>query len=82
MHQAPFLLVKDPYNATSARVGACQMSLSFTFKLHEGGNARRRNTPPPSQESVETQTSVSEGTTVIAKAVKMADRYHNPDPLI
>ena len=26
-----------------------------------GGNARRRNTPPPSQEPVETQTSVSEG---------------------
>ena len=38
MHQAPFLLVKDLSNATNIKVlGACEKSLSFTFKLHEGG---------------------------------------------
>ena len=57
------------------------MSLSFMFKLHEGGDARK-NTPPLGQESTETQTPTTEGDPIVAKAVKMADRYHNPDPLI
>ena len=37
---------------------------------------------PPKQESAETQTFNLRRDPIIAKAVKMADRYHNPDPLI
>ena len=44
------------------RLGTCKKSLSFTFKLHEGGNARKWNTPPPKLESVETQTPTTKGT--------------------
>ena len=47
-----------------------------------GGDARRRTTPPLGQESIETQDSNYRRDPIVAKAVKMADRYHNPDPLI
>ena len=48
------------------------MSLSFTFKLHEGGMPGVCGNPNLSVRR----------DPVIAKAVKMADRYHNPDTLI
>ena len=55
--------------------------MSVAFKLHEGGNARRGTTPPLRQESADTDFNYRRDP-IIAKAVKMADRYYNPDPLI
>ena len=47
-----------------------------------GRNARKWNTPPLKPEPAETQDSNHKRDPIIAKVVKMADRYHNPDPLI
>ena len=58
------------------------MSLSFTFKLLKGGNARIRNTPPPNQAVCRNSDFNYRRDPIVVKAVKMADRYHNPDPLI
>ena len=64
------------------RLGTCKKSLSFMFKLHEGGMPENGILLPPKLEPAETQTPTTRGDPIIAKAVKMADRYHNPDPFI
>ena len=84
MHQAPFLLVKDLSNAISAKVGGhikrvCPSCLNY---MRGGGNARKGNTPPPKTGACRDTDSNHKRDPIIAKVVKMADRYHNPDPLI
>ena len=81
MPRVPFLLDRDPYNAISVKVGGMLKEFAFTFKLLPGGEYQTEPSSP--------RTGVCRGTgstckedPIVAKAVKMADRYHNPDPLI
>ena len=57
------------------------MSLSFTFKLHKGGMPGEGTLLPEPGICENPDFSIRRDP-VIAKAVKMADRYHNSDPLI
>ena len=52
------------------------------FKLHEGGECQKRDHSSPETGACRNTDSNYRRDPIIAKAVKMADRYHNPDPLI
>ena len=61
--------------------GHVRRGLPFVFKLYKGGNAKQ-NLPPPRTGVCRGTGSTCKEDPIVAKAVKMADRYHNPDPLI
>ena len=52
------------------------------FKLHEGGMLENGILLPPQNWSLQRHKLQPQKGPIMAKAVKMADRYHNPDPLI
>ena len=58
------------------------MSLSFTFKLLKGGNAPDKEHSSPESGVCRNSDFRNRRDPIVAKAVKMADICHNPDPLI
>ena len=81
MHQAPFLLVKDLSNVISAKVGD-MLRVSPSCLNYTRGECQKRKYSSPKTGACKNTDSNHRRDPIITKAVKMADRYHNSDPLI
>ena len=64
------------------RMGSSQEALSISFKLHPGGNGTGQSLPRHGQETRRPSSPKPISSTIDMKISQMAEKYHNPDPLL
>ena len=74
--------VSRPVQCFKCRMGSSQKTLPIPFKLYPGGNGKGQFLPDDGKGTRRSSSTEPVSSTIDMKILQVAEKYHNPDPLL